>query len=146
MTQNNRGRWLPGQSGNVNGRPLGSRSEFSASFMRDLARVWAQRGGDVVEQVATADPVRFFSVCSTLIPKDVAVTLQARLPGNLSPDDWQLAVSVLDAVRTALPDANHRPPAEVLSFVLDAIRAHDATIVSTTQVRHTDLIDDKAES
>jgi hypothetical protein len=30
------------------------------------------------------------------------------------------------AIRTALPDASKRPYGEVMSFVLDAIRAHDA--------------------
>jgi hypothetical protein len=29
--------WQPGQSGNLQGRPLGSRQAFSAGFNRDLA-------------------------------------------------------------------------------------------------------------
>ena len=36
--------WRPGQSGNLNGRPVGSRSTFSAGFTRDLAEVWAEKG------------------------------------------------------------------------------------------------------
>jgi hypothetical protein len=36
--------WRPGQSGNLNGRPVGSRSAFSARFTRDLAEVWAEKG------------------------------------------------------------------------------------------------------
>ena len=32
--------WQPGQSGNPNGRQVGSRSAFSAGFTRDLAEVW----------------------------------------------------------------------------------------------------------
>jgi hypothetical protein len=31
--------WPPGVSGNPNGRPVGSRSAFSAGFTRDLAEV-----------------------------------------------------------------------------------------------------------
>jgi hypothetical protein len=34
--------WQPGQSGNPNGRPVGSRSAFSAGFTRDLAEVWTE--------------------------------------------------------------------------------------------------------
>ena len=33
----------PGQSGNPNGRQVGSRSAFSAGFTRELAEVWARR-------------------------------------------------------------------------------------------------------
>jgi hypothetical protein len=43
-TQANLKPWQPGQSGNPNGRPVGSRSAFSAGFTRDLAEVWAKKG------------------------------------------------------------------------------------------------------
>ena len=33
--------WPPGQSGNPNGRPVGSRTVFSQGFLKDLAGVWA---------------------------------------------------------------------------------------------------------
>ena len=36
--------WKPGQSGNLNGRPVGSRTAFSAGFLKDLAEVWASHG------------------------------------------------------------------------------------------------------
>ena len=36
--------WPPGVSGNPNGRPIGSRTVFSQSFLKDLASVWAERG------------------------------------------------------------------------------------------------------
>src|SRR5262245_58131168 len=101
-------RWLPGQSGNPNGRPLGARTEFSNSFMRDLARVWAKQGGDIIEKVATDDPSRFFAVAASLIPKDVAVTIEQRLPGGLSPEDWSIAMSIFQAINEALPGANQR--------------------------------------
>jgi hypothetical protein len=41
-------RWLPGTSGNPNGRPLGARTEFSNSFLRDLAASWGQCGPEVL--------------------------------------------------------------------------------------------------
>jgi hypothetical protein len=47
---------------------------------------------------------------------------------------WQsratIAMSVFQAaVKDALPDANRRLPAEVMNFVLEAIRAHDAKLI-----------------
>jgi hypothetical protein len=35
----NSGCWEPGQSGNLNGQPVGSRHRFSAVFLQDLARI-----------------------------------------------------------------------------------------------------------
>ena len=57
------------------------------------------------------------------------MSLSARLPGGLEADDWQMALAVFGAVREALPDANKRAPGEVLNFVLDAIRSHDAKLI-----------------
>ena len=36
--------WVAGQSGNLNGRPVGSRTVFSQGFLKDLAEVWASHG------------------------------------------------------------------------------------------------------
>ena len=42
--------WPPGVSGNPNGRPVGSRTVFSQSFLKDLASVWAERGRAAMEK------------------------------------------------------------------------------------------------
>ena len=76
--------------------------------------------------MVTNEPARFAELCGRLIPKDVQLTIGQRLPGGLDPDDWQIAMEVLQAVKGALPDANQRQPGEVMSFVLAAIRAHNA--------------------
>jgi len=52
--------WKPGQSGNLNGRPVGSRSAFSARFTRDLAEVWAKHGRETMIKTATDQPAVFF--------------------------------------------------------------------------------------
>jgi hypothetical protein len=123
------GQWKPGQSGNLNGRPPGSRSKFSEAFYRDLAATWAEHGEQAMRQTAQLEPAKFVAICASLIPKDVQVSLSARLPGGLEPDDWQIALAVFGAIKDALPDANSRPPNEVLEFVLNAIRAADAKLI-----------------
>ena len=35
--------WQPGQSGNPNGRPAGSRTVLSQAFLKDLAEVWSEK-------------------------------------------------------------------------------------------------------
>ena len=98
-----------------------------------MAKVWAKCGADTIEKVAAGDPSRFFAVASTLIPKDVSVTIDQRLRGGLSPDDWSIAMAIFQAVNEALPDANARAPGEVLNFVLDAIKAHCAPLIEDSR-------------
>ena len=48
-------RWKPGQSGNPSGlpgKPVGSRTVFSAGFTRDLPEVWAQKGKEMMIKTA----------------------------------------------------------------------------------------------
>jgi hypothetical protein len=76
--------WPPGVSGNPNGRPVGSRSAFSAGFTRDLAEVWADKGKAAMLYTAEKQPAVFFATCARLLPNDVRVTVEQQLPGNLS--------------------------------------------------------------
>jgi hypothetical protein len=57
------------------------------------------------------------------------VSLTARLPANLDATDWQMMLAILDAVRQALPNANARPPSEILEHVLDALRMANAPTI-----------------
>jgi hypothetical protein len=125
------GQWKPGQSGNPSGRPLGTRNKFSESFVSDVAAVWADRGRNILENMAQDEPARFAELCGRLIPKDVSLTISERLPGGLDAEDWQLTMEILRATRQAVPDASDRKPGEVLSFVLEAIRAHNAKAIDS---------------
>ena len=110
--------WKPGQSGNLNGRPVGSRSAFSAGFTRDLAEVWASHGKSSMLYTAEKQPAVFFATCARLLPNDVRVTVEQSLPGILSPTDWADLRELLSAIQQALPDAASRSPGEVLSQYL----------------------------
>src|SRR5215813_8431481 len=114
--------WQPGQSGNPNGRPVGSRTAFSAGFLKDLAEVWSEEGRETMVKTARTNPAVFFATCARLIGPEVKLTIEQQLPGNLSMEDWNLMVQILDAVKSAIPDAANRPAGEVLEFVLGALR------------------------
>jgi hypothetical protein len=118
----NSGRWSPGQSGNVNGRPVGSRHQFSAAFLRDLAEVWSEHGRETMVSTAKTNPAVFFATCARLCPANVELTIRETY-GGLSADD----MAILAAIKQSIPDANSRSPAEVLAYVRDAVRAHQAT-------------------
>jgi hypothetical protein len=113
--------WPPGVSGNPNGRPVGSRSAFSAGFTRDLAEVWAEKGKASMLYTAEKQPAVFFATCARLLPNDVRVTVEQSLPGNLSMEDWATMREIVDAVRQAIPDAAQRPAGEVLQHMLTAL-------------------------
>ena len=98
--------WKPGQSGNLTGRPVGTRQAFSAGFLRDLAKVWSEEGRETMVKTARTNPAVFFATCARLIPNDVRVTVEQQLPGNLSVEDWQVMKVIIAAVRQAIPDAS----------------------------------------
>lgn len=121
--------WQPGQSGNPNGRPLGSKTAFSAAFLRDLQEVWAEHGKTSMEHTAKSNPEVFFATCARILPRDVQLTVGAQLPGSLGADDWQLLIEVLEAVKQALPDVGQRSPGAVLELVTGAIRMASAPTI-----------------
>ena len=125
--------WPPGVSGNPNGRPVGSRSAFSAGFTRDLAEVWAEKGKASMLYTAEKQPAVFFATCARLLPNDVRVTVEQQLPGNLSMEDWQMMKEVIAAVRQAIPDAAGAPPGAVLEHVLGALRAAQAKPIELSE-------------
>ncbi len=125
--------WRPGQSGNLNGRPVGSRSAFSAGFTRDLAEVWAEKGKASMLYTAEKQPAVFFATCARLLPNDVRVTVEQQLPGNLSAEDWAVMREIVAAVRPAIPDAAGAPPGAVLEHVLGALRAAQAKPIELSE-------------
>jgi hypothetical protein len=80
--------WQPGESGNPGGRPIGARGRFSEQMISDIARSWSTHGPAALEKMAKTDNTRYVEICSRLIPKDVALTVQQQLPGGLDPADW----------------------------------------------------------
>jgi Family of unknown function (DUF5681) len=121
--------WVPGESGNPTGRPKGSRNAFSAIFVGDLTATWAQHGPDVLRKVAISDPSRFLGVCASVLPKDVALTIEQQSPGNLDPADWGIVMEILQAVKESVPNIADRKPGEVLQLTLEALRAHSAKTI-----------------
>src|SRR5262249_34322872 len=63
--------WPPGQSGNPAGRPRGSRSKLSESFLADFHTVWEEEGLEAIRRCARNDPSTFVRVAASLLPHDI---------------------------------------------------------------------------
>lgn len=71
-------KWKPGQSGNPLGRPQGARSKFSEAACADALADWTANGKDTLERVRITDPSTYLRVLFSIIPKDIAVSIENR--------------------------------------------------------------------
>ena len=124
--------WKPGQSGNPAGKPIGTRQAFSQGFIKDFSTVWQEEGLEAVRKVARKSPESFVAIAAKVCPADVRVSIERSLPGGLGPEDWSLLQEVIQAVKAGIPDAANAKPGEVFSRVLDALRAHDAKTIDSS--------------
>jgi hypothetical protein len=74
---------------------------------------------------AKHSPEVFFATCSKLIPRDVELTVKQHYSALDESD-----LMILRAIRDAIPNANELAPQAVLSHVLEAIRAHNAKLLT----------------
>jgi hypothetical protein len=116
--------WKPGQSGNLNGRPVGSRTAFSNGFLTDLAQVWQQHGKDTIVHTAKTQQAVFFATCARLIGPEVKLTIEQSQPVLDATD-----IEILRAIRAEIPDADQKSPAEVFAYVQEAIRQHSCRVI-----------------
>jgi hypothetical protein len=114
-------RWPAGVSGNPNGRPTGSRTAFSEGFMRDVAASWDVHGMKAIEHTAKSNPAGYFAICARLVPQNVAVSIQTHASALDAHD-----LSILRAIRDAIPHANEMEPQAVLDYTLKAIQSYSA--------------------
>ena len=68
---NNRGQFKPGQSGNPAGRPKGSRSKLSETFLKALADDFDSNGIEVIETVRSSRPHEYLKIVAAVLPKQM---------------------------------------------------------------------------
>jgi hypothetical protein len=67
----------PGVSGNPAGRPRGSRGKLAEDFLLDLHAAWTEHGPAALAACAKTEPAQFCKIVSSLMPRDVAVSVTA---------------------------------------------------------------------
>ena len=69
-----RGRpFLPGQSGNVKGRPKGSRNLFAEDFLADFHDAWTKHGQNALLLMAIEKPTEFVNAAVKILPRMVEI-------------------------------------------------------------------------
>ena len=64
-------RFKPGQSGNPNGRPKGTKHKLSEDFLKALSTDFQEHGANVIESVRIEKPSDYLKIVSYLVPKEL---------------------------------------------------------------------------
>src|SRR5262249_40425224 len=92
----------------------------------DLSEIWQAGGPGALQKVGMRDPTQLARLAYATLPKDILVSVEQRIPGGLSAEDWGLLQEVLNMIRGAIPPGSNSPPAEVFGVIETALRAHFA--------------------
>ena len=84
----------PGESGNPNGRPKGSRNKLGEDFILKMQEAFQEHGKAVIQTVIEERPHEFLKVIASLLPKEFHIT-DATVDGL---SDHELG-DIIDAVR-----------------------------------------------
>jgi hypothetical protein len=94
--------WQKGVSANPAGRPLGSRHAISTGVLTEFsALVNSDEAAASLRALMIEDAGRFWTIAASLLPREVALSVQQRLPGNLSADQWQRLTGLLAIAEAA---------------------------------------------
>jgi len=109
------------------GRPPGVRNRLTNQLITDLSNIWHEHGPQVLLKMALRDPVALARMAYATLPRDVLISVEQKVPGGLSAEDWALLQQVLDLIRSAIPPGVNAAPAEVFGVIETALRSHYAT-------------------
>ena len=88
----------PGQSGNPDGRPKGSRNKLGEAFIQDVYAKWQEQGEDALTKMIKQEPGAFVRVVAGILPKELVVK------DELSEVSDEELAALVAAARKALSD------------------------------------------
>jgi hypothetical protein len=87
-------RWQPGQSGNPNGRPKGSRNRISEAALKALADDFDAHGVAVIEKVRTERPHDYLKIIVAVLPKRMEIedATPEKHPSKMTDDELEAII------------------------------------------------------
>jgi hypothetical protein len=126
VMRDERGRWLKGSASPSPGRPVGSRSKLGDAFVESLQKKWQAEGDDIIDRVARDNPEKILEVMARVLPKELAISVEQRTPGNLSADAYASLRRLLDLIEACKVDGD---PQAVFERIEAALRADSAMLI-----------------
>lgn len=116
------------------GRPKGSRNKLGSQFVENLSADFDEHGAGVIQRVRLEDPTAYFTTIARLLPKELTVAVEQRLPGNLDPDSWATLRRVFDLIEQFAPDG--ADPLEIFATIERALIAAYAEQPKPLAIEH----------
>ena len=95
--------WKKGQTGNSNGRPMGSRHRLSEHFLSALADDFEAHGKATIATLRVEDPASYVRVVASLMPKEHHVSGVIEHIQQLTDDEIIRRIAELDATTGIAP-------------------------------------------
>ncbi len=114
--------WQKGQSANPAGRPLGSRNKIAENVLTAFSLTTGEDAETSLRELRANDPGRFWTIAASLLPREVAVSMQQALPGNLDPQSFATLRRVVELIEALAPAVDPQNVFETLEAAL--IRAY----------------------
>jgi hypothetical protein len=67
---------------------------------------WAAGGPEAIARVRVTGPSTYMRVVASILPKDILIGIENRLPGGLDPEDWNMLTRIVGVVRELAPTAS----------------------------------------
>jgi len=105
--------WVPGESGNPKGRPLGSRDKLSKKFILALHDDFEEHGSAVIAQVRQERPEIYLKVIASLVPRELHFKSANAFEGMSDDELTSLLVDVRRSLSARVgegsPEGSHTP-------------------------------------
>lgn len=89
-------KFKPGQSGNPNGRPKGSRNALGEAFLEAMHEDFQAHGVEAIVKVREEKPDQYLKVIASILPKDLNVNINNM--DALSDDELRSRIRQLETV------------------------------------------------